>query len=210
VAVREAFKTLPNTAQRTEPKPTVVKTTVSEPKVVSESMNVTQVNLVLGFRLGEIMNKPDYAALSVFNAIYGGSINSKLFLNVRERLSLCYTVSSSIERSKGVMTISSGIEFSKYEEAYNEILELLRLCREGEISQEELDTAKKTIITDIKSMTDSARTMDAYWLRQTLSGLDYGPDIYAALVEEVTKEDVIKIANSVKLDTVYFLKGLEV
>lgn len=209
-AVREAFKTLPNTAQRTEPKPTVVKTTVSEPKVVSESMNVTQGNLVLGFRLGEIMNKPDYAALSVFNAIYGGSINSKLFLNVRERLSLCYTVSSSIERSKGVMTVSSGIEFSKYEEAYNEILELLRLCREGEISQEELDTAKKTIITDIKSMTDSARTMDAYWLRQTLSGLDYGPDIYAALVEEVTKEDVIKIANSVKLDTVYFLKGLEV
>jgi predicted Zn-dependent peptidase len=209
-AVSKAFRTLPNKEPRVEPKPTLIKTAADKKaRVVTESMNVTQGNLVLGFRLGEIMNKPDYAALSVFNAVYGGSINSKLFLNVRERLSLCYTVSSSIERSKGIMTVSSGIDFDKYDEALNEISEQLRLCREGEISEEELNTAKKTIITDIRSMTDSAKTLDAYWLRQALSGLDYGPDIYAALIEEVTKEDVLKVANSVKLDTVYFLKGLE-
>ncbi len=209
-AVRKAFRTLPHGTERPDVATELI-TECGEPKYVSETMSVTQGNLALGFRLGEVMRDklPDYAALAVFNAIYGGSINSKLFLNVRERLSLCYDVHSGIDRQKGVMTVSAGIDFSKYGQALETILDMLELCRKGDISDEELNTAKKVILTDLKSASDSAVYLDAFWLRQTVSGLDYGPEVFAALVEEVTKEKVVRVARSVRLDTVYFLKGEE-
>ncbi len=211
-AVASAFRTLPGAVKAHRPDiKTKVVTSCGDTKYITEKLNVTQGNLVLGFRFGEDIynekSKPDYAAMSVFNSIYGGSINSKLFLNVREKLSLCYSVSSGVERHKGIMYVSSGIDFDKYDIALETILDMLRLCREGDISDEEIETAKKTIITDLKSVTDGAVYLDAFWLRQAVCGLDYGPEVYAALVEEVTREDVVRFANSLKLDTVYFLKG---
>jgi len=209
-AAAKAFRALPGGGRRPEPQ-TEYRSARGEVKYVAEKMNVTQGNLVLGFRFGEDIygggSKPDYAALSMFNTIYGGSINSKLFLTVREKLSLCYGISSSVDRHKGVMTVSSGIDFDKYDKTLETILDMLRLCREGDISDEELETAKKTIVTDLKSATDSAVYLDAFWLRQIVSGLDYGPEVYAALVEEITREDVVRFANGAKLDTVYFLRG---
>lgn len=84
------------------------------PRYVEEELPVSQGKLVIGFRLGECMEDPDIAALHVFNSVYGSGTSSKLFMNVRERLSLCYYASSIIDIHKGIMLVASGIEFEKF------------------------------------------------------------------------------------------------
>ena len=180
----------------------------AEPRVFTEEMDVLQGKLALGFRLGPCMESPDQAALRVFNAVYGGSVTAKLFTHVRERLSLCYYASSAIDRHKGVMLVSSGIEFDKYDEAYREILAQLDAVRRGDVTPEELEAARKFIASDLRSDMDSPAALENFFLAQTIEGYTYGPMELAALVELVTPEQVTRIAEGVECDAVYFLRGL--
>ena len=176
-------------------------------RFVEEEMDVTQGKLVLGFRLGECMEEPDIPALYVFNAVYGSGATSKLFMNVREKLSLCYYASSAVYLHKGIMLVSSGIEFDKLDAARDEILAQLDSVRRGEITDDELRSAKKSIASDLRAVQDSIGELEGFYLSQALDGLDYGPAELAALAEDVTKEDVQAIAESIECDLIYFLKG---
>ena len=177
----------------------------AEPRRFTEELDVTQGKLVLGFRMGECMDDPDFAALRVFNDLYGGSVTSKLFLNVRERLSLCYYASSAIDRMKGVMFVSSGIETDKLEAAESEILAQLNAVKLGSFTDEELENARRAAQSDLLSMTDSPGALEDFYLAQTLLGLDYGPRDLADLCTEVTRDDILRAASGIELDTVYFL-----
>ena len=177
------------------------------PRYYEERMDVTQGKLVLGFRLGECMEEPDRAAIHVFNALYGSGATSKLFLNVREKLSLCYYASSAIVLRKGLMIVSSGISFENFEPAKTEILAQLDKVRNGEITDEELTWARRAVASDLRAALDSQGDLEGYWLSQAIDGLDYGPTELAELAENVTKEDVMKVARSIELDLVYFLCG---
>ena len=176
-------------------------------RFVEEEMDVTQGKLVLGFRLGECMEEPDIPALYVFNAVYGSGATSKLFMNVREKLSLCYYASSAVYLHKGLMLVSSGIEFDKLDAARDEILAQLDSVRRGEITDDELRSAKKSVASDLRAVQDSIGELEGFYLSQALDGLDYGPAELAALAEDVTKEDVQAIAESIECDLIYFLKG---
>lgn len=176
-------------------------------RFVEEEMDVTQGKLVLGFRLGECMEEPDIPALYVFNAVYGSGATSKLFMNVREKLSLCYYASSAVYPHKGIMLVSSGIEFDKLDAARDEILAQLDSVRRGEITDDELSSAKKSVASDLRAVQDSIGELEGFYLSQALDGLDYGPAELAALAEDVTKEDVQAIAESIECDLIYFLKG---
>lgn len=176
-------------------------------RFVEEKMDVTQGKLVLGFRLGECMEEPDIPALYVFNAVYGSGATSKLFMNVREKLSLCYYASSAVYLHKGIMLVSSGIEFDKLDAARDEILAQLDSVRRGEITDDELRSAKKSVASDLRAVQDSIGELEGFYLSQALDGLDYGPAELAALAEDVTKEDVQAIAESIECDLIYFLKG---
>ena len=176
-------------------------------RFVEEEMDVTQGKLVLGFRLGECMEEPDIPALYVFNAVYGSGATSKLFMNVREKLSLCYYASSAVYLHKGIMLVSSGIEFDKLDAARDEILAQLDSIRRGEITDDELRSAKKSVASDLRAVQDSLGELEGFYLSQALDGLDYGPAELAALAEDVTKEDVQAIAESIECDLIYFLKG---
>ena len=176
-------------------------------RFVEEEMDVTQGKLVLGFRLGECMEEPDIPALYVFNAVYGSGATSKLFMNVREKLSLCYYASSAVYLHKGIMLVSSGIEFDKLDAARDEILAQLDSVRRGEITDDELRSAKKGVASDLRAVQDSIGELEGFYLSQALDGLDYGPAELAALAEDVTKEDVQAIAESIECDLIYFLKG---
>ena len=178
-------------------------------RYVEEEMDVTQGKLVMGFRMGECMDEPDIPAIYVFNAIYGSGANSKLFMNVREKLSLCYYASSLVLIKKGLMLVSSGIEFDKFEEAKNEIFAQLEAVKQGEFSPEELETAKRSVSSELRSAMDSQGELEGFWLSQALEGLEYGPMELAELVEDVTRDDVMAIAQSIEPDLIYFLKGLE-
>ena len=176
-------------------------------RYVEERMDVTQGKLVMGFRLGECMEEPNRAALHVFNAVFGSGATSKLFLNVREKLSLCYYASSAIVLRKGLMLVSSGVAFENFEKARDEIFAQLDAVKKGEISDEEMTWARRAVASDLRATLDSQGDLEGFWLSQALDGLDYGPAELAELVGEVTKEDVMAVANSLECDLIYFLRG---
>ena len=180
-----------------------------KPRYFTEEMDVTQGKLSLGFRLGEIMDDPDYAALYVMNAMYGGSVTGKLFMNVREKLSLCYYASSMTDVNKGIMLVSSGIEFDKYDEALNEILAQLDAVKQGDFTDEELEAGRRAVAAELRTYMDSERDLEHYWLSRNLRGEDNDPMELSAMVDAITREDVIRAAAGIVLDAVYFLKGEE-
>ena len=180
-----------------------------KPRCVEEALDVTQGKLVMGFRLGESMEEPDVAALQVFNAVFGGGTSSKLFANVRERLQLCYYAGSLVDTHKGLLMAASGIEFDKFEAVRDEILAQLAAMARGEITDEELQSARMGVASSLRAVSDSQGELEGFYLAQALEGLDYGPLELAELAEDVTREQVAAIAADVECDMIYFLKGRE-
>lgn len=178
-------------------------------KELSEEMDVTQGKLSMGFRTDCTCMEESYPALMLFNAIYGGCVTSKLFLNVREKRSLCYYVSSAVEKFKGMMVVSSGIEFENYEITKAEILRQLEECRKGNISEEELKNARTYLISAFRAAQDRPGSVDEFYLGQSLVGSSKTVQDFIASLERVTMEEIVAAANRVTLDTVYFLKGVK-
>ena len=178
----------------------------AQPRYTEEQMDVAQANLVIGWRLGECMEDPDFPALYVFNDIFGGSPSSKLFLNVREKLSLCYYASSIIDLRKGILLVSSGIHLKNCEAAKNEIFAQLEAVRAGDFTAEELETAKAGVISDLRSTPDSQSALESFYLTQAVTGADFSPADLAELVSEVTAERVIAVAKTVECDQIYLLR----
>ena len=179
-----------------------------EVKKVTEHQELRQGKLVLGFRTGIGATDAEYDALRVFNCIFGSGTQSKLFMNVREKLSLCYHCSSRIY-AKGVMMVTSGIEPKNYDKAKNEILLQLDEIKKGNITDEEMDSAKKRLRNSMLSVSDSPEALHSWYLNNNIFALTDTPEDIIAKVERVTKEDVAKIAQAVTLDTEYFLCGKE-
>ena len=174
---------------------------------VVEDAEVTQGKLSLGFRTGGaslIGGEP--AAYWMFQTIYGGSTSAKLFLNVREKKSLCYYASAQFVASKGLMIVNSGIENKNFEVARDEILHQLDLCRKGEITDAELESARKTLVNGWR-MLDDPLTLERYWMGQAAAGTLVSPDERIEQVTDITREQVIAAAQSTALDTVFFMKG---
>lgn len=173
----------------------------------SDEMSVTQGKLVLGYRLGDCMDEPDIAAISVFNAVYGGCVTSKLFMNVREKLSLCYFASSVTDTHKGIMLVYSGIDFEKLDEAKAEIFAQLEDVKNGVVTEDELNAAKSSVSSSLRACMDSQGELEGFYLANTIDGLDFDPMELAELVDGVTLDEVTAIANSVQLDAIYFLNS---
>ena len=207
-AIRSAFTSLPARAGAPLPKTDVVLyPPEGSPRRLTESLDVTQGKLAVGFRLGKAMEEPDYPAFMVFNSLYGGCAASKLFLNVRERLSLCYYVSSMIEKHKGLMIVSSGVDFSKFGAALDEILAQLSLVKSGEVSDSELTSAKRYVVTAIKTALDSPGGLDELYFDSAVSAAPYDPAGLCEKVEAVDLGRVVKAASGIEPDTIYFLKN---
>ena len=170
---------------------------------------MTQGKLAMGFRLGCTADDVErYPAALMMNAVFGSGVTSKLFLNVREKMSLCYYASSTIEKFKGVMVVSSGIEFDKFEVARDEILHQLELTQQGEITEEELEGARIALLSSLKTGMDSPGRLDDYALGQAILGQEGTMADLAKALETVTAEQVAEAARRVTLDTVYFIEGV--
>lgn len=179
-------------------------------KYKDEALAVTQGKLCMGFRTGCRGGDAMWPAMQVFNCVFGSGVTSKLFVNVREKMSLCYYASSSLERFKGIMAVSSGIEFDHAQTAQEAILQQLEDCRLGKISQYELDSAKKQLISGLKTAKDSPGQMDEFYLGQAISGETVTLDEIMESYAQVSVEQVAQAAQLVSLDTVYFLRGTEI
>ena len=177
------------------------------PLEFSETMDVNQGKLSMGFTTPITNQHPDFAAMQVFNALYGAGMTSKLFMNVREKLSLCYYAGSGYYGSKGIVTVSSGIETDNYAVAKAEILRQLSLTSAGEITEAELAAAKTGIISGLRSVPDSPGALENFYGTAYIAGMGYDLPGYIEAVSAVTAADVARCARTLQLHTVFFLKG---
>ena len=200
-----AFAALPRQGKQIEPAPTVRREAPAEPRVITEEMDVAQGKLGVGFRT----MSDDGAATMIMNSMFGGTSTSKLFLNVREKLSLCYYAGSSYHRKKGLITVSSGIETKNYQWALDEIMTQLEALRRGEWEDWELEGARSSLRNALRSMEDSASALEDFTMGQMATGSDETIPGLLSAVEAVTPERVRQAAEQVRPDTIYFLKGKE-
>ncbi|MBE6727968.1 MAG: insulinase family protein [Ruminococcaceae bacterium] len=182
----------------------------SEVKEVTERMDLSQGKLSIGFSCDT--SGDDYAtgALAVMCDILGGGPYSKLFSNVREKMSLCYYCSSSAIRIKGLLTVDSGVESQNAETAKNAILDQLNAIKNGEISDFEFSSSKKSLTDGLCTVNDSQAGIDAWYATRISNRNLMSPEDFAKTIENVTRENIIATANGIKLHTVYRLLPKEV
>lgn len=173
-----------------------------------EEMDVTQGKVVIGLDLNLQNENQKYDTL-VYNAILGGTANSKMFQEVREKASLAYTAGSNYVRYKNNIFIKCGIEIKNYEKAIEIIKKQLEDMKNGLFTNEDIENAKKGIISTIKSIDDEQDTQITYFFGQELTNDKISIDEYIKKIEKVNKENIVKIANSISINTIYFLKNIE-
>ena len=176
---------------------------------LTETMDIAQGKLSMGFVTPILKSSPDFAALHLFNTIFGAGMTSKLFQNVREKLSLCYSIGSAIYVTKGILTVNAGIDFDKEQQTRQEILHQLALCQQGNITEEELRAAKEAIHSGLRSAMDSPGAIEGYHSTAALNGTVLSREQYMEAVEKTTVADVVAAANTVTYHSSYFLKGVD-
>ena len=173
----------------------------------AETMDISQGKLCMGFTTPITNRDKQFPAMQLMNTIFGAGMTSKLFMNVREKMSLCYFIGSGYYGTKGIVSVSAGIDFDKEELTRAEVLRQLDACRAGEISPMELKSAKEAVLSSLRATHDSPSAIEGYYATAALSGMGMTPAEYMEAVEKVTLEDVVAAANTLQLHTTYFLKG---
>ena len=174
---------------------------------VTETLPVRQGKLCMGFAGAAPLGDPMYATGILFRTVYGSSPVSKLFMNVREKLSLCYYCHAISLSEKGAMAVSSGVENDKKEQAEQEILAQLAEIQRGNISDEELAIAKKFAISACRTVSDSTGGLIQWYSQRAPIGVSEEPMQMAERLSALTARDVAEYAQRLTLDTVYFLEG---
>ena len=174
---------------------------------VTEKQKVKQGKLVIGMRAGMTFDFDNYPAIRLMTAIFGGGTFSKLFMNVREKMSLCYYCAARLVASKGLITVESGIETENAEKALEAIRNELDEVRKGNFTDETVENAKKSLIDTFCSVEDSVIGIDGFMTSQCVSGTFRTPEEYAELLRNVSREEIIIAANMVTEDTVFILES---
>ena len=175
----------------------------------AEDADAAQSVLCMGFVTPITGASPDFAAMQVLNTIFGAGMTSKLFTQIREKMSLCYAIGSGYYASKGILTVSAGIDREQEQAVRTEVLAQLDACRRGEITPDELNAAKEALLSSLRGIHDSPASIESYYSTHTLSGTFRSPQQYMDEIRAVTLDSVIAAAGTVALHTTYFLRGAE-
>jgi hypothetical protein CLOST_1905 len=169
--------------------------------IVKEQMDVTQGKLVIG------LNTPNkkQEVIALYNTILGKGANSKLFLNVREKEGLAYSAGSTYLKRNNAIIISTGIEVSKYNKAVEVIKNQLKDMEDGNITEKEMKDAKQFINAGLNLINESSENMIEYRFDKDLYNEEMDIEKYRKKIEEIKKEDIVKVAKQIKIDTIYFL-----
>ncbi len=178
-----------------------------ESKTVTEKLNVKQGKLVIGYRAAMTYDFDNYPAIRLMTAIFGGGTFSKLFMNVREKMSLCYYCAARLVASKGIITVESGVETENAEKALTAIRNELDEVRKGNFTDETVENAKKSLADSFGSIEDSVMGIDGFMTSQCTSGQFRTPKEYCELINNVSREEIILAANLITEDTVYILQS---
>ena len=180
---------------------------LEEPKIIMESSDVSQSRLVMGFNCGVTWRDDDYYAMLLCNEILGSSPISKLMVNIREKLSLCYECSSVYNSSRGALFVTTGIDSVNYELVKNAIVEQVNDIVQGKISETEFLSAKKSIFNVYSALCDSPSAIERFYLGRIINGINIGIDDFLAKIDSVTVDDIKRAAGRLSLHTVFYLCG---
>lgn len=178
-----------------------------EYKELCEDMEVNQGKLSVGLTTDIVGPSDELPALIVANEIFGSSPNSKLFMNVREKMSLCYYCSSSLDASKGLMFVNAGIENENFERTRDAIFAQLDALKSGDFTDEELDNAIISLTNGYSSIPDSITALEAWYIPRIFRGDSETVEERIAKIKKVTREDITAVAAKINADIVYFLRG---
>ena len=179
--------------------------TVRDVKEIKEAQDVKQGKLNIGFRTNVLYGDEDYYAIQVYNGIFGGYSHSKLFINVREKASLAYYVASRLESHKGLMLVMSGIDNSNYEQAVSIIKEQIQAMNNGDFTEDEISQTKAVIKNQLLETIDTSRGIVEILYHNVVSKENISLDDWISKMDKVSKADIMKVANNIELDTIYFL-----
>ena len=179
---------------------------VYKPNEISEKMDVSQGKLVIGLDIVSNIENLQVVSL-VYNAILGDGANSMMFQNVREKASLAYSARSTFVKQKLNIFIRCGIQIENYEKAVGLIREQLENIKNGEFSDEDIGNAKTYLISSLKNVAEEQDTEIIYYIGQEISKTNMSLEEYISKIENVTKEQIVNLANSIQINTIYFLKS---
>jgi predicted Zn-dependent peptidase len=174
-----------------------------------ETMDISQGKLCMGFTTTVTKAQDEFAAMQVFNALFGSGMTSKLFNQVREKMSLCYSIGSAYYGGKGILTVSAGIDTDKCDLVKQEILHQFQLCCEGVITEAELTAAKESILSALRGVYDSPSAIESYEFVMAVGDAPLTTEEYRERVQLVDLPQVVAVAKTLKLHTTYFLKGVD-
>ena len=183
-------------------------TTAKKIKSKTEHQDVTQAKFNLGYTTSVFYHDPSYYAAQVFNGLFGGFPHSKLFMNVREKESLAYYASSSLDTFRGMMTVQTGIDGQKIEQVREIIALQLKEMQSGNFTQEAISQTKEMLKNQLfQSEDNSGSVIERIYTMQLAKGNGYelSIDEWVSRIEKVTKEDIVEVANQVKLNATFFL-----
>ncbi len=186
---------------------TVFITKADKIRYFKDEMDVNQAKLVIGLRAGMENENDNYFPFRVMTDIFGGGPYSRLFLNVREKMSLCYYCGARLLREKGIIFIQSGIEEENYEKALSEILNQLDVMKKGEFTRDDFDSSIKALSDAFKGVEDSPVAVCTFYSSQVFDNELISGSEYAEKISQVTMEQVVECAKRVSVDSVYLLAG---
>lgn len=173
----------------------------------TQTLDVAQGKLCMGYTTPITNRCPEFPAMQLLNTLFGAGMTSKLFMNIREKMSLCYSIGSGYYGTKGIVTVSAGIDFDKEALTRQEIQRQLEECKAGHITDAELNSAREALLSSLRATHDSPGSIEGYYATAALSGMGMTPQQYMDALQNVTREQVVAAANTLQLHTTYFLKG---
>lgn len=173
---------------------------------IEEVDTVDQAKLNFGFRFPTNLNQENYYAFVVFNMMFGGDPSSVLFSEVREKLSLAYSIHSQVDGKNGYLFVLSGVSLEKYELAKDTILKEFEKLQHGEFEKEQLELAKQVVTSQRYEAMDRAKSIIELMHNQILLEQPLDNEKFIEKVNQVTKEDIVNLINEAQLDTIYVLK----
>lgn len=172
-----------------------------------EAMPISQGRLCLGFCSDVLPNSEDYYAMVIFNELFGGSPASKLFMNVREKMSLCYSCASYYNPTTGSVRVNAGISSQNREIAEKAILHEFKNIQNGKISERELICAKNAVANSYREIYDCPADIASFYMNRKIFGVDTTIEECREKFAKISADDVVRVANKIKLDSVYFLRA---
>lgn len=182
---------------------------IKEVKNVTDRQDVKQGKLNIGYRTHIQYGDEAYFPLQVFNGIFGGFSHSKLFINVREKASLAYYAASRLESHKGLMMVMSGIETANYDQAVDIIRAQMDAMKKGDFTDKEIEQTKAVIQNQLLETMDTARGSIEVLYHNVVAKQEISMDEWLKRIQQVTREEIVAVAEKIDLDTIYFLTGTE-